>query len=152
MSEWRERHNERITNFFYPDIYYNEQPVAYPAIIPYCAIPNYNCLFDYEIEDLIQKKYFYDLYKIILSNQGFFPKPNPGVGKGANKYSSFEIPFRKVNLASEIMKEIEYKHEMKQKQREDQRKRLKERELHSKVNKFFDKEKQKESLILPKIS
>lgn len=152
ISDWRERHNERMTNFFYPDVVYDNVDynyVPYPKIIPYSGLPNYNVLFDYEIEDLIQKKYFYDLYKIILRNEGFYPKPNVGVGKLANKYSSFEYPFRKVNLAKEIMEQAEEKHRLQQIELKKKKAKAKEEKKYAKVDNYFKMEKlrEKESVI-----
>ena len=71
-SDWRMRHNERIKNHFYPDNYY--APTQYPTIVPYCALPNYWSMMNYEIEDLIDKKYKTEINKMLLMRDGYYPK------------------------------------------------------------------------------
>lgn len=71
-SEWRLRHNERIKNFFYPDIIY--PPSQYPAIVPYCAMPNYWSVMDYNIDDLLDKHFKNEVNKMILIKEGYYPQ------------------------------------------------------------------------------
>lgn len=71
-SEWRKRHDYRISNFLYPDKCY--YPSQYPSIVPYCAIPNYYSLMNYEIEDIIDKYYRIELSKLMLMKEGYYPR------------------------------------------------------------------------------
>lgn len=87
MSDWRLRHNNRMLDFFFPEVPIN----YYPTIVPYCAMPNYNSLFEYELEDLINKKYMFDLHKMFLKKDNLYP------GKDRS--------FRKTELASKIIRE-----------------------------------------------
>ncbi len=96
-SDWRVRHNDRISNFFYPDYQYSND--NYPCIVPYCALPNLGCIMQYEIEDLIDKKYRYELYKLMLKKDGYYTDlkyTNPTIlTKDKN--------MRKVEFASKII-------------------------------------------------
>lgn len=98
-SDWRIRHNDRISDHFFPDYQYSQ--FNYPHIVPYCAIPNYWSLMEYELEDLIDKKYKYELYKLLLKRDGYYTEikqTNPTI-------VSKDKSFKKVEFASNIVNE-----------------------------------------------
>lgn len=70
LNEYRLRQNNKITQFFYPDMEYTYN--TYPSITPYCALPNFNSILQYEIEDMIDKKYKIELYKLFLKKDGLY--------------------------------------------------------------------------------
>lgn len=70
LNEFRLKQNNKITQFFYPDMEYTYN--TYPSITPYCALPNFNSILQYEIEDLIDKKYKIELYKLLLKKDGLY--------------------------------------------------------------------------------
>jgi len=70
INEYRLKQNNKITQFFYPDREYTYN--CYPSIVPYCALPNFNSILEYEIEDMIDKKYKIELYKLFLKKDGIY--------------------------------------------------------------------------------
>lgn len=89
VSDWRMRHNERIKNYFFPDFIY--PPSEYPAIIPHCAIPNYWSHMNYEIEDLLDKKFKYEVNKQLLIRDGYYPQRLLGGSSNSNDLSFKDI-------------------------------------------------------------